>query len=183
VVKLHGQNLKRWDSVKRRGIKMTDYDSELYGICISTAKTGSGTTAYPSGDRVFFITDKINLPIQFLQKIKDVAGGYSYSTKDGKMSNSCKFGICILVGGKTAFNTIIPKIKDEHAAGQGLLYLFLKDLSAGNPNWGNGDNTLYIGYTAGAETNYMSGFLLGLEPEIEGKTYWIKNLNFKECGN
>ena len=161
---------------------MTDYDSTAYGICISTAITGSGTTAYPSGDRMFFICEKVSLPIAFQQKIKDIAGGYSYSTKDGKMSMSTKFGLCILVGGRTIFNTMIPKLKDEHRAAGGLLYLFIKDLSAGTPKWENGDNTLFIGYTAaGAETNYMSGYLLGLEPEIDGGAYYLKNITFKEC--
>ena len=161
---------------------MTDYDSTAYGICISTAITGSGTTAYPSGDRIFFLTDELDGDVNFMQKIKEIAGGNSYSTKDGKMSSTAQFARCPIVGKKTTFNTIIPKLKDEHRAGQGLLYLIIKDLSAGAPNWGNGDNTLFIGYTAaGAETNYMSGYCTNFKWKIKGPTYWIQTLNFKEC--
>lgn len=163
-------------------VNMTDYDSTAYGICISTSITGSGTTAYPAGDRLFFITDKLTGNTQFMQKIKETAGGYSYSTKDGKMGHQVTFGDCIIVSGASVFNTIIPKLKDEHRAGQGVLYLWIKILSAGSPDWGAAANTLYIGYTAaGAETNYMSGYVTRFNWEIEGAIYWIKNLTFKEC--
>jgi len=161
---------------------MTDYDSTVYGICISTSITGSGTTAYPAGDRMFFITDKINGNETFLQKIKEVAGGNSYSNKDGKRTCVITLGDCPIVSGSSVFNTMIPKLKDEHRAGQGVLYFWIKTLSSGAPNWGAAANTLYIGYTAaGAETNYMSGYCTTFKWEIEGNLYWIKSLSFKEC--
>lgn len=161
---------------------MTDYDSALYGICISTSLTGSGTTAYPSGDRMFFITDKISGSTQFMQKLKQLAGGSSYSTKDGKMSHSISLNSCPIVSGYSVFNTMIPKLKDEHRSGQGVLYLWIKVLSAETANWADGDYTLFIGYSAaGAETNYMSGYCTTFQWEIEGGMYWIKTLTFQEC--
>lgn len=161
---------------------MTDYDSTLYGICISTAKTGSGTTAYPSDNRWFIVTDKISGSEVFMSKIKQIAGGYSYALRDGKRSSSVKLGNCPIVGMSTAFNTIIPFVKAKHASGGTLLYIWIKVLSAGTPTWTNANDTLYIGMAVGGTTatNYMSGYLTKFDWEIDGGMYWIKNAVFQE---
>jgi hypothetical protein len=161
---------------------MAEYDSNIYGICISTAKTGSGTTAYPDGDKWFIVSAKIGGNTTFMQKIKELAGGGSYSTKDGKMGSTVKLSDCPLVAGATTFNALIPFIKKKHRAAQGVLYFWIKTLSSGTPNWAAYANTLYIGMTAaGSETNYMSGYLTAFDWEIDGGMYWIKSANFKEC--
>jgi hypothetical protein len=168
---------------------MTDYFGDsTWGICISTSISGSGSTAYPAGDRIFFVTNKIMGSEQFLQKIKQLAGGSSYSTKDGKRSTSITISEAPILGwGSTyttpakAFSVLIPYLKKKHVSGASPLYLWIKNLALGTPTWTETTNLLITGLTGTTtDLSYIKGYVTKFDWEIDGSMYWIKNLTFQE---
>lgn len=161
---------------------MTDIGNTAFGVCLCIGITGSGTTAYPTAatDRMFLLTDEISGSDDFLQRIKQISGGNSFSSKDGKRKSTVQLSNCYIV--KSTFNGTLQWFKTQHRAGKLPLYLILKDLSAGAPNWGNGNDTYQIGQdTSGNALNYLKCYVERVPWKIKGPSHWITSLGLIEC--
>jgi len=156
-------------------------------IMISKATSGSVGSEVPgtgTSDWIIFLVAKgISGSDKFMQKIKALSGGSSYSMKDGKVEPSAVVSDVYIVkytGGANpstntaAFNYIRQKFRSIHRSGQSPVYLWVKNLT---------DN-VYVQLsqnTSGAATNYMKGYCDAIGWELkQGNMYYFKQLNFKE---
>lgn len=162
---------------------MTDIGETTYGVCICAAITNAGgTSAYPdaTGDRLFFIPTEIGGTDEFMQKIRQTAGGNSYATKDGKRKTNVQLSNCFIV--KSTFSNMLQWFKSHHRQGQAPFYLFIKDLTQGAPNWGNANNTYQIGQLSdGTALNYLKCYAERVPWNIKAAAHYISQLSLIEC--
>jgi len=145
-----------------------------YGVIISSAQSSG-----PSGDIVYLCAISASGMEKFMQKIKELTGGSSYSNRDGKYSADVTITDCYVVKHVEAtntaeFNTIMERFRDWHAAGDAPIYLWLY-------NFVDADY-IAIGHEGTAPKDYMTGFITDVQWDVaHGNLYKFKSIKFKRC--
>jgi len=154
--------------------------ANVAGMIISSAENGGA----PSGDIIRLVGEMAGGQDNPGQKVTAVAGGTSYSTRDGKYTIKINFTNVIVIDGESAasntaeFNNILTLIRDWHVAGHAPFYIWVYSFVD--------TDYVKIGYAGGAETDYLKGFVdqNGLNWEIKkGNVYFFKALSFVGCAN
>ena len=160
---------------------MTDYGDSGAKIQISTTYTGSAGSETPTGSIFYFWAVSWRKLRKALMKIKELAGGNSYSNKDGKRTVDVTFKDWVVVPWSTYNNTEAYNACEDFFAiqtktGASPCYLFVLN---------EVDNTyLKLGHNAActSQTRYLKGYALEQESaQNQGNIYMYPAIKFKEC--
>lgn len=164
----------------------TNYgDTNYFTVVICSGdpsgSVGSETPNTSSGHTFYFVTVDTTIMDRFLQKIKETAGGNSYSTKDGKKTHEIRLGDCYIVKysaytkNTEAFDAIRDQLLTLHRSGSNPLYLFVY----------NNIDLMYVTLSqnsSGQATKYMKGYITSMDWNLSsGGLYYLRNFQWKEC--
>ena len=163
---------------------VTNYgDTANYTIRITTViDHAGGTSAHPNEtttETLYMICEGIKGSDQGHDGIKDIAGGSSFSSRNGKHNYSITLtnGYIVKFGAytkcTTAFNAIQNWIKSKQRAGVAPLYMIITHIA-------DATDLSLSQSTAGAEQNYMTGYLQDVQWEA-GILFKWNSAKFKEC--
>ncbi|MHA1748392.1 MAG: hypothetical protein ACTSYF_07070 [Promethearchaeota archaeon] len=163
---------------------MTDYgNSDNYGAIISTSFAGSGETATPDGDKIYFLAKRQKGHFQNKSPINRYMGGISISYKTGERNKSNTLYNCWVVkyssyDNTQSFNAIFKKIQTLNKMGGSPVYLFMINFNDNPPN----GRYIILGSDSSVSTftSYLKGYPTMADWELKGGKYYIPYLKFEE---
>ena len=159
---------------------MTNYGDTSAKMIISSGNAGS----IPSGNIWYFWTPEVGGSYQAMMKIKQLAGGSSYSNRDGKRNWSIDLKDCYVVKNTGAtiteeFNLIIAFLQTATKAGAAPCYLWLRN----TVDNGTDSGYLHLGNNAACSsaTHEIKGYVTSYNWKMMPGAMYKFDIKFQEC--